>query len=353
MRFLVALTLLLAPLQAQSPAPDPAAAAPATLARVVVIGASVSGGYGLVTELKASVRLGEVLACALPEGMGEITDLGDSYLFQDPREKGEKAVLEALEHDPTLVVAVDFLFWFGYRSWRPAATPERDLEDGLALLDRFHVPLVVGDFPDMTPALAGKGPLGFPMLTPEMIPDEATRARLNVRVAEWAAARGDVVVVSMADMVGKMLAGEEIAVRGNVWPAGSMELLLQADLLHPSSEGVIALVVTILDRLVAARPELAHLSVEWNAKELRARLMARTADERGERLERERRWAEQRARRKQRKEESGGGEGGTPLAAYSPRQCSSALAARAARSVAKASRRAASANRYSRPSATR
>ena len=197
-------------------------------------------------------------------------------------------------------MAVDFLFWFGYRSWRPAATPEDDLEDGLALLDRLRVPLVVGDFPDMTPALSGKGPLGFPMLTPEMIPAPAVRARLNARVAEWAAARGDVVVVSMADMVGRMLAGKEIAVRGNVWPAGSMERLLQADLLHPNSEGVIALAITILDRLATARPELASLPVVWESSAVRARLMERTAAERTERVERKRRWAEQRARRKER-----------------------------------------------------
>lgn len=290
-----------------SATPAPEAPAPIGLfERIVVVGASVSGGYGLGPELKATVHLGDVLECALPADVGEIVDLGDTYLFQDPHDRAPELVEKTLAAEPTLIVAIDFLFWFSYSSWRPKGPRSTELEAGLALLDRLPGPLVVGDLPDMTPALGGKGPLGTPMLTPRMIPSPAQLASLNERIREWAAERGDVTVLPMADMVASMLAGERVAIRENVWEAGALDRLLQEDLLHPNSEGTIALALMVLDRVVAARPELTDAAIEWDAREVRERLLERTREEREKRLERERRWAERRAAREKRKRDGDG-----------------------------------------------
>lgn len=300
----LALLLVLAvPVRAQTPA---APAAPETSAptalfeRVVVVGASVSGGYGLSPELKATVRLGDVLECVLPTTAGAVTDLGDTYLFQNPHGRAPGLVAKALEAEPTLVVAVDFLFWFSYSSWSTKGTRSRELEAGLALLDRLPGPLVVGDLPDMTPAIDGKGPLGVPMLTRHMIPSPSQLESLNERIHAWADARGDVTVLPMAEMVSAMLAGERLAIRANEWEAGSIERLLQADLLHPNSEGVIALALLVVDELAKTHPQLESAAIEWDAQKVRARLLELTREEREKRLERERRWAEKRAERKKR-----------------------------------------------------
>lgn len=310
---LALLLVLVAPVLARPQAPPQAqtTAAPAASAlfeRVVVVGASVSGGYGLAPELKATVRLGDVLACVLPADVGEITDLGDTYLFQDPHGRAPALIEKTLRAQPTLVVAVDFLFWFSYLSWRPKGPRASELEDGLALLDRLPGPLVVGDLPNMTPALGGKGPFGVPMLTRHMIPSPAQLETLNARIRVWAAERGDVTVLPMAAMVSAMLAGDEVVLRGNTWAEGAIERLLQEDLLHPNAEGSIALALMILDELVQQSPELESLAIEWDAKKVRARLLERTHDERQERLAREEAWAERRARRA--KEKDDGGDGG-------------------------------------------
>ena len=262
---------------------------PVLLDRVVVLGASMSGGYALQPELRATVQLGDVLDCLLPEREVETIDLGDTYLFRDPRSRGADAMARALAEEPSLVVAVDFLFWFAYTSWSPGPSRVEDLEAGLALLDRYDGPLIVGDIPDMTPALEGISPFfGFPLLFPHMIPSNRVRSRLNARIAEWAAARGDVVVAPIAEMVDRMLAGDEIAVRGNVWPAGSIEALLQSDLLHPTAEGVIAMCIVTMDRFVTEREEVGEEWVTWDAKLIRERLLERTREERERWLERER-----------------------------------------------------------------
>lgn len=281
------------------------------LERVVVVGASVSGGYGLQPEIKAAVSLGDFLDCMLSGERRPTVDLGDVWLFRDPGAKAPKMVEQALAAEPTLVIAIDFLFWFGYTSWTSGPDRLADLQRGLALLERFDCPLVVGTFPDMTIATQGMSPYGFPLIVDHMIPSPSERERLNARVREWAQARGGKVLVFPLDgLVQRMIRGEEIALRSNEWPAGSRNRLLQSDLLHPKAEGTICLLIHVLDFMVQAREDLDEGQVEWSAEAIRARLLEATREERGTALERERRREERRRRRAERDERGGGGDGG-------------------------------------------
>lgn len=289
------------------PSPQIEESAPELFQRAVVIGASVSGGYGISPELVATARLGDFLECLLPEDWPEIEDLGSTSMFTDPHKLGTRMIEKALGSDPTLVVAVDFLFWFSYSSWKPIGSRSDELEAGLALLDRLECPLLLGNLPDMSPAIGGVGPHGGPMLTRSMVPSAEQLGQFNERILSWAKERGNVTIIPMSEMVSTMHSNEELKIRGNLWPAGSLSDLLQKDLLHPNIEGTIALSILAFDALSTSYPDLGTDVLRWQAKEVRGELMKRTEDVREKRLERKKRWEE---RRKQRSSGEGEREGG-------------------------------------------
>jgi len=291
----------------QGERPDP-------FARVAVVGASVSAGFGLRAELKAAASLADFVQCALPEaspgGPRAVLDLGQELFFTRPTRLGSDAVARAREADPTLVVALDFLFWYGYGDLREDARLER-LEDGLRALEALPCPVLVGDLPDMTIALEGAGPFGQPMIRPAQIPRPETLTLLNARLRAWAAGRESVVVVPLCDYVARLASGREVRLRGNEWPPDAVARLTQADRLHPTVEGTAALTVLALDALVTAR-ELGDDAVRWEVAGIVERIRAATAAERRASEEKERAREERLRKLRERRREESEGEGGAP-----------------------------------------
>jgi len=202
------------------------------LQRVVVIGASMSDGYGL------EVGLDEVLDAMILREHDLVEANASTYFFTSPRTMGPDAVELASDLDPTLVVGIDFLFWFGYgsvnRDGKPLASEDERLdllEIGLSLLDELHCPLVVGDFPNMADAVGG-------MLDASQLPEPGTLVRLNRRLRGWAAERASVAVVGLSDAVTALRSNRAFAIGRLSYPAGSTSSLLQADHLHPTLEGM-------------------------------------------------------------------------------------------------------------------
>lgn len=301
---LAPLLVAAAPLLAQDAAPEP----PSDLfQRVVVIGASASAGFGLSTELKARVRLGAVLACALPESAGEVHDLGTAAFFSSPAEYGERLVTAAIEEQPSLVVGVDFLFWYAFGTRPDAARPEL-FERGLAELERLECPVLLGDLPDVSHALEGKGPFGRPLLSPNHLPPAPMLASFNARLGEWADGRPNVTIAPLAAYLSRVRDGQDVELRGNRWAPASLEAMTQEDRLHPTVEGTAAISILLLDALVCDRDDIDADCVRWELSGILERLMAATAEERSERLDKERRRDERRrARDKRRREEEGAG----------------------------------------------
>ncbi|MEZ6015113.1 MAG: SGNH/GDSL hydrolase family protein [Planctomycetota bacterium] len=281
----IALTLLLAaaPVFQEAPPTPPAPEAPRPVTRISVLGASLSGGYGNSLELVTpkDVRLGRFLACALPQDGFEVIDHGDVWLFTQPISRGREQVDAALAEEPDFVVALDFLFWYGYGDGYVSDDDRvRDLELGLAQLDRFSCPIILGDLPDVTVALQGKGPLGTPVVTRGMIPREVALNRLNARIAYWMAERPRVSQVPLASMLTRMQAGLELTMRGNTWKPDSLAEVLQPDLLHPTARGTLWVTLATLDVMARAHTSIAALPLVWDEATLRERLMAATAAER-------------------------------------------------------------------------
>jgi len=311
------LTLALTPLSAgQTPeagatTPETPATleAPPVLQRVFCLGASASGGYGWNIELKTRAKVGLLLDQMLVGERPASTDLGSSMLFQAPERMGASQIDAALEGDASLVVGIDFLFWFAYtpRRERSATVSRLDrLEEGLAQLDRLDCPVVVGDIPDMRVALTGEGFMGQPLLQPYMVPASEDFPVLNARVREWAADREDTVVVPMHEFVRRAIEGEVLEVRGNRWDAKKIREFLQADMLHPTVEGAFGLLTLALDELVRGCEGLDDVHVDWDVAAARVRLLEATREGREKTLERERKRDERRRAREERKK--GGGE---------------------------------------------
>lgn len=322
---ILALGFLCAPSAAEGlrEAPPRVAAAvpvPDVAKRIAVLGASVSAGTGLRAELvtKGDLPLGRFLAAAMPpewlapggeeDERVEIFDHGDMWFFVRPLENGAAQVNAALDHAPTLVVALDFLFWYGYGSGYASDDARlEDLERGLAQLDRFACPLVVGDFPDVRAALDGKGPLGMPLVTPDMIPRPVALDRLNLRLADWASERPRVSVVALGPMLTRMRNMEELTLRGNAWRPESLLEVLQPDLLHPTVRGEIWVAMAVLDALARAHPSLD--AIDFDERRILARVLAETAEEREKELAKR---AEREARRRrsdERREKAGAKDG--------------------------------------------
>jgi hypothetical protein len=293
------LATLLATLLATGPQSPAAAIAVPVLQRPAVVGASLAYGFGLEQkhEVGARTSLADVAEAALRAEHERIADLGNTWLFVNTVSNARQMLESAREHEPTLVVALDFLFWFGYGELPSEEARLALLERGLDQLEDVACPLLVGDFPDMRAALRGRSPLlGGPMLRPEQVPAPETLAKLNVRLAEWAAERPNVVLVPLSELVAKIHAGEKLEVRGNAFGGkDAVATLLQPDLLHPTLRGAVAVWILAADRLVAARPEIPADAFLWNAEELRQRVWSAKEKERREAEERARRRAEKAA----------------------------------------------------------
>lgn len=223
------------------PAKQPKEKGHVSLERMVVLGASVSMGF------------------FLPAGLGPILDESCLVEHEKVRTKttgtfawdsvnvAREQVEFALEANPTLLVAADFLFWLGYGAVNAQGeilTSEAErlelLETGLGMLDQFDCPIVVGDFPNMSHA-SGEGY----MIGARQLPKPETLELLNQRLAAWAAKRGRVMVLPLKSWLRRMEAGESFCLGNYRWPAGSDTRVLQRDRLHPTLEGLAALAHSI------------------------------------------------------------------------------------------------------------
>ena len=238
------LTLLLC--TASEPATDPTT--PPDRERIALIGASVTWGAGNFVEVPlashthhAPVDLADVLASTLTCEHEIVVSGGDLGFFLTPITSGSSQANEAAASDPTLVFALDFLFWYGYGAHGSdgeaiAKTPPRieRLERGLKELERFECPVLVFDYPDMSPA-AGI------MLSRAQIPTPEELAALNQRLRSWADERSNITVLPLSNTVEAIRKDQGFSIDDLSWPADTADQLILPDQLHPTTEGTIAL----------------------------------------------------------------------------------------------------------------
>ena len=201
-------------------------------------------------------RLIDMLRLACPELEIVSTDMSSGFFFLAPVKNGATAATRAADFKPDCVIALDFLFWYCYGDDAPSGGRLNDeaerlekLELGLKELERFEVPVLVGDLPDMSPAV-GK------MLAPAQMPAKETLAKANARFAEWAKGRANIRVLPLADMQRQLMEERALEIRGVRLESTKQAPLLQRDELHPAPHGMAGLACAVAaemkDALAAA-----------------------------------------------------------------------------------------------------
>ncbi|MEE2907727.1 MAG: hypothetical protein VX527_07825 [Planctomycetota bacterium] len=266
----------------QDPSSDSESTHP--LDRIAVIGASASSGWGvvlryvdeqdMVTTQTASMR--DVIEEVIQVDDATITGTGSSVFFMNPLPIGKQQINMSQAFQPTLVIALDYLFWYGYgnRDAEGHAIPRGDqgqaarlalLEQGLENLNTFSCPVVVGDFPDVSDAI------GY-MLSASQVPSPTTLKALNDRVKAWASARPNVTVIEMSTLLQDMRSDQVFKAGRQQFPKGAKSRFMQRDNLHPTLEGLIVLVQETSDHLATGSDEIDHAQFDFKLEAVRDRL---------------------------------------------------------------------------------
>ena len=234
--------------------------------RIVVIGASASAGFNTRREAGRTVNLAKIIEHMVEVEHDEVLNTSSPLFFMSPRWMGTQAIRSAKEARATLVVAVDFLFWFGYGSKSEDRRME-DLEAGLKYLSELKCPVLLSRIPDMK-ASVGK------MLSPRQVPRPATLKGLNERIDAWAAEHKNVIMVPMAEFLNDLRAGKAVKVAKISYPEGSIRTLLQRDELHPTLEGMVAVTALSLFKLCERHEELSQDDFEMDPQVVKKRVIA-------------------------------------------------------------------------------
>lgn len=263
----ILLSLLLATLAGSAWAADtaPRTAKP-PWGRIVMVGASATAGFTASEMLGGTntpfYRLSRYIDAAIIAPHEPVENLAHRMFFLQPETTGLMQVTDAIELKPTLVIGVDFLFWFCYGDTDTSSLRLWRLERGLKILESISCPLIIGDIPDASAAVATG------MLKETQVPAAGARAEANRRLKEWAATRPHVVVVPLAEFMRAAQANQPVALRGATLPEGKTRALLQDDRLHPTPPGAAVLAMAILDAFHSAQPKLATNNVRWNHQEV-------------------------------------------------------------------------------------
>ena len=270
------------------------------LERVYVAGASVSDGFGLSKDLKTGVKLSHVFQAACKAEESEFLPLGDARFFLDPRGAGRRIIKTAKDGEATCFVGVDFLFWYAY-GVKSEKLRVSYVDAALKSLEELECPVLLGDLPDMSIALEGNY-FGRPMISPEMIPTKETLKTINEHLHAWTAEREHAHVVPLASLLKKIQSGEDIQLREVLYQPESLKELMQADLLHLTAEGSMAVCLLVGDLLVNEYEEVSAADFIFNREASMERLMAFAKEKRdAELLDREARREERRREREERR----------------------------------------------------
>ncbi|MHC5063995.1 MAG: SGNH/GDSL hydrolase family protein [Planctomycetota bacterium] len=215
---------------------------------VSLLGASVTAGYSV--ERPGTARLQKVLEGIWETEKVSVRDRSDMASFIDPLAKQEPRLRRVLRDEPDLVLAIDFMFWFGYGRIRGDERRARlqKQEDGFALLDMLDCPILVGDYPDMRGADSR-------VLRAHMIPAPEILTELNKRLHAWIAKRDKVHLFPLASWVEQAVnEGEVVRYEDRdlqIPPLG----LLQRDRLHANRLGMAMMGYRIAEQLGRILPD--------------------------------------------------------------------------------------------------
>ena len=278
--------------------------------RIAVVGASASDGFGV--SIRADAPPADSTAPVDPNGkptvakkpMPVLLNLSDvlryatktttdgttsqrvimhhyssGFFFANPGPTGQGEIYRALKIKPTLVLGLDFLFWYVYGTVTADGKPMTtgadrfsNLELGLEQLDRIvsaGIPLVIADIADMHDAI-GK------MLSENQVPDIDTIEKVNTRIMEWVKARPLVKIMLLSQILETLKKGGSIDLAGKSWNPAELGALLQDDQLHPTFAGTVVIAAGLIDLAKSNDPSTPP-PFDFDPKLIRKRVLEKAA----------------------------------------------------------------------------
>ncbi len=243
--------------------------------RIGVSGASVSAGFGT----------GTTLAHALATAQGRIADdrldVSTSLLFMSPQEKST-ALLPQLTHEkPTVIIALDQLFWFAYGR-KELDQRRRDVTIALDLLEKLDLPVYVGDVPRMSN-------VSRMMLPPERIPSQDHVDNVNKLIHARCRKLPDFHLLPLASWYESMQNGKTVTVNGSSVHFKKPELF-NSDGLHVNRRGLALITLLIAESLIENKALKRSAIQMWDVNSLARHLQGcslkvRVEDVKGNKVE--------------------------------------------------------------------
>jgi len=228
--------------------------------KMVMIGASVSAGFTVNEPLGGTntiqLRLSRHVDAALVATHPPVLNLASAFFFLQPEASGRAQMTRALKEEPSVLLGVDFLFWFCYGQGTNDLERLLRFDQGLKLLEPVTCPLVLGDLPDVSSSVNK-------MLRPDQIPSPAALAAANAKLKLWVKDRPHVRLLPLSDLVAVAMRNGAYSIHGVNLPAGRTRSLLQDDNLHPSAVGSAVIALTIFD-VLRQQYNFDEAEVRWN-----------------------------------------------------------------------------------------
>jgi hypothetical protein len=250
-RILATLSLLAAAAVAQSERAGEESPSP-LLDRVATLGASVTGGFG------TGLPMARMYDHAIRVKHVPVKEFVSGYMPLDAETYGEMMVDDCIAHRPTLVIALDFLFWYSH-GVAPMSADEvkwrtERVAAGLKQLERFGCPILLGHVPAMAH-------IATPRIKKLLFPSPEAVASIHARVTAWAKKRPHVMLAPVGRWVERLRAGRwkvpaSACGRHPDTPLTERDAML-GDRLHPSRLGSVVLAGEVVDLIRARHGEAA------------------------------------------------------------------------------------------------
>ena len=241
------------------------------LARMVMIGASVTSGYASIRLAGNSneqlCRLNHYLDSAIVLPHEPVRNFSTPEFFLNADNSARKQIDSALQMQPTMVVGADFLFWLCYGDHLTEPQRLEKFDRGLKMLEAISCPLIVGDIPDASAATNG-------LLSAGEVPAQSTMEEANRRLDAWASKHPQVSVLKLSALMKSTGIDEKIVLHGKAISMDQVRHSFQPDRLHLLPAGCAILTLAILDALRAK--EVAG-QVRWDARDIELRTIAAVA----------------------------------------------------------------------------
>ena len=224
-------------------------------ARPVIIGASVSDGYHHTETIggpkSEALALDLYLQKLLESPETKIINLSNRLCFFSPLVIAHKQIFDAQKNEPSIVIAIDQLFWHLYGRYDNKEERLKTFQNALDNLSAIDCPLIIGNIPDASESIRK-------MLSVKQVPKIETINKANQILSKWVEKRIQnkqrTAIVDLSSFMKLCVANEEIKLSNVIYPAGTTRDFLQRDRLHPTPLGISAISRAVMDAVMRLQP---------------------------------------------------------------------------------------------------